>query len=235
MTPEQLAEQIPVDPKTVRRWLNAGQEPYVRHRARIAELLGTDIATLWPNPTKQDSDNTGLADEIVSVLAAGDDGTVDWRELAATAERRIDLLGLTLAGVITEGDPALLAQAAARGCLVRVLLSDRDSVHLAIAEQELNPETKLTHRPAMTADLDRVTTLLRAAAERREVELRTFAAAGHYQVLIFDEQALVTSRIEGVPADRAPVMHVARRGPSGLYDSFSRHFETLWRTGEPIR
>ena len=47
LTEDDLAAELQVDPKTVRRWLE-GRVPYPRHRWALAALLGADEADLWP-------------------------------------------------------------------------------------------------------------------------------------------------------------------------------------------
>ncbi|MBV9363196.1 MAG: helix-turn-helix transcriptional regulator [Solirubrobacterales bacterium] len=39
MTPEEFAEVVGVDPKTVQRWVAGSTTPYPRHRATIARAL----------------------------------------------------------------------------------------------------------------------------------------------------------------------------------------------------
>lgn len=233
LTPDELAERLQVDPKTVRRWIS-GRAPYPRYRTQVAGMLGVHARQLWPQDGTGEPD--GLGPELVAVFATADDGLPDWRALAASATRRVDLLDLTLGAVLrNEDDAQLLADAAARGCQVRVLLSDRDSAHLAIAEQEHGRTLSVSHRPQIVADLDRVTDLLRACALRREIELRTFVGAGAYRVLILDDQALITLRVPGTAAGASPTLHAVGREDGGLYDDFARDFETVWRTAEALR
>ncbi|MFD0967977.1 DUF5753 domain-containing protein [Plantactinospora endophytica] len=52
-TPESLAEQVGVDPKTAARWVSPGRIPQSRHRAKIADLVGRDVADLWPDVLKR--------------------------------------------------------------------------------------------------------------------------------------------------------------------------------------
>ncbi|MEQ4299931.1 DUF5753 domain-containing protein [Plantactinospora sp. B6F1] len=52
-TPESLAEQVGVDPKTAARWVTPGRVPQTRHRAKIAGLVGRDVAELWPDVLKR--------------------------------------------------------------------------------------------------------------------------------------------------------------------------------------
>ena len=56
ITPEQLAESIEVDPKTVERWITQGRIPYPRHQHAVAVAVGVTEADLWPEavPTVQE-------------------------------------------------------------------------------------------------------------------------------------------------------------------------------------
>src|SRR5262249_37445654 len=54
LTEEDLAAELQVDPKTVRRWLE-GRVPYPRHRWALAALLSVDEADLWPQLRAQRS------------------------------------------------------------------------------------------------------------------------------------------------------------------------------------
>lgn len=228
---DDLADKVGVDVKTAERWL-AGRTPHPRHRRRVADALDTPERVLWPKELPDhDSAADGGMGEIIEELTAGVGG-VDWRELLASAAERAWLLDLTLSDIITDRDAALLAAAAARGCRVRVLVSHRDSVHLTIAEQETGREVSLTNRPASTAELDRVVQTLTPHAE---IELRTFVGAGAYRVLIFDDQALVTLRLPGVPSDAMPLLYLARQTTDGIFDSFTQHFEALWQTSQAVR
>ncbi|MEV6359177.1 hypothetical protein [Nocardia asteroides] len=49
MTPEQLAETVEVDPKTVQRWIAQGRIPYPVHQHAVAVALGVPEKELWPN------------------------------------------------------------------------------------------------------------------------------------------------------------------------------------------
>ncbi|MEV6388537.1 helix-turn-helix transcriptional regulator [Nocardia xishanensis] len=48
LTPQQLAERLEVDPKTVERWINTGRTPFPVHRFAITDALGCSEAELWP-------------------------------------------------------------------------------------------------------------------------------------------------------------------------------------------
>ena len=48
-TPDQLAEHVQVDAKTVERWITKGRLPYRRHRFEVASFLGVDEPYIWPD------------------------------------------------------------------------------------------------------------------------------------------------------------------------------------------
>lgn len=48
VTPEELAEKIGVNPKTVERWISTGRTPYPRHQHAVAVAVGVPEAQLWP-------------------------------------------------------------------------------------------------------------------------------------------------------------------------------------------
>lgn len=231
---DDLAVKVGVDVKTAQRWLSGSRTPHPRHRRRVADALDVPEQQLWPDQVPgQDQAGQDTTSEILEELT-GDDGP-DWRELLANTSERAWLLDLTLGDVITDHDDQLLAAAARRGCQVRVLVSDRDSVHLAIAEQEAGHPQSLTNRAPSTGELDRVVTLLTPHAAQGELELRSFVGAGSYRILIFDDQALVRLRLAGVDPDAMPLLHLARQSEDGIFESFAQHLDALWQTGEPIK
>jgi lambda repressor-like predicted transcriptional regulator len=228
---DDLAVKAEVDVKTVRRWVG-GRTPRARYRRRVADTLGVSEQLLWPGEVPDHEQAEDTAVETVELFTAGD--APDWRELLADAQERVDLLDLTLGDVITDGDEQLLAAAAARGCRVRVLISDPDSIHLAIAEQDAGRHVSLTSRPAAVGELDRVAGLLSPLVERGEVELRKFVDAGTCRVLVFDDQALVHLRLAGVDADAMPVLYLARESIGEIFESFTQHFRAVWQRSEPL-
>lgn len=228
---DDLAAKVGVDVKTAQRWL-AGRTPYPRYRRRVADALDVPERVLWPDAVPDQVGAEETAGEAVEVLTAADGP--DWRELLADARERVELLDLTLADVLADGDGQLLAAAAARGCRVRVLVSDPDSVHLAIAEQDVGRHVNLTVRPASVAELDRVVELLTPHVQRGDVELRKFVEAGAYRVLLFDDQALVRLRLSGVDASAMPVLYLARESAGEIFESFTQHFQTVWQRSEPL-
>jgi transcriptional regulator with XRE-family HTH domain len=48
LTPEEFADIVEVDVKTVQRWI-AGRTPTPRHQAKVAAALDTSEHALWPD------------------------------------------------------------------------------------------------------------------------------------------------------------------------------------------
>ena len=232
---DDLAEQVGVDVKTAQRWLS-GRTPYPRYRRRVADALNTSERVLWPDETPDldldlDVDAESAPASGIELLDTGEGPA--WRVLVADARERIELLDLTLTDLITDTAAAqLLADAAARGCRARVLISHPDSIHLAIAEEQAGRYLALPQRPAAAAALERVAGLL-APHLTNGLELRTFVGAGSYRVLIIDDQAIVRLRLPGVPTEREPVLRLDRERNPDVLESFASHFDAVWHTSEP--
>ena len=66
-TPDQLAEHVQVDAKTVERWITMGRLPYRRHRFEVASFLGVDESYIWPDALGQDEVAVVSESEVVAV------------------------------------------------------------------------------------------------------------------------------------------------------------------------
>src|SRR5262249_25613655 len=132
MAEDDLARQLSVDPKTVRRWL-AGRRPYGRHRAAVATILKTDEADLWPPLATLPAAPQSPASEILATYPHrwAVPGVV-WFALFESAADEIDILAY--AGLFLAEDAGIvrgLAQKARDGVRVRILLGDPESPHVS--------------------------------------------------------------------------------------------------------
>ena len=71
-TPDQLAEHVQVDAKTVERWIAKGRIPCRRHRFEVATFLGVDESYIWPDALGRDEVAVVSESEVVAVSAARD-------------------------------------------------------------------------------------------------------------------------------------------------------------------
>ena len=107
-SPDQLAEAVRVDAKTVERWITRGRLPYRRHRFEVASFLGVDESYIWPDALGRDEVAIVSESEVVAVWPHRSEVPRDtWGHLFSGAEREIGVLvyaGLT--GRATGGEPA---------------------------------------------------------------------------------------------------------------------------------
>lgn len=76
--PEDLAEALGNDRKTVDRWID-GYVPYRRNQHLVAKLLAVDPGYLWPPASAEQSRDLGMA-ELVSLWANSSSSTKHpWR------------------------------------------------------------------------------------------------------------------------------------------------------------
>jgi hypothetical protein len=112
LTSDDVADQLQVDPKTVRFWLD-GRLPYPRHRWALARLLHKDEAEPWPQLRR----DRGIPPEVTAIYPHRDlVPTGDWVGLLETAQRDAGVLADREFLLGTEPDPTgTLASLAASG------------------------------------------------------------------------------------------------------------------------
>ncbi len=98
-----LAAGVPVDVKTVERWL-AGRVPHSRHRTAVARIVGRTELQLWPT-ARPSAAHDGDSGEVLAVYAHRTDLPVEeWWRLLTQANERIDLFAYALL-FLPEGHP----------------------------------------------------------------------------------------------------------------------------------
>jgi transcriptional regulator with XRE-family HTH domain len=207
LQPDELAQIVQVDIRTVRRWLS-GRTPYPRQRGKVARALDTTEHDLWPEiaTAPPPSPPAGQATDMLAAYpAASDLAAPEWKALMRDAAGRIELLGDTLIPVLgAPGVPELLATKATDGCDVRLLVYD--------AGRELVP-----------------------LLDQAGIEIRLLQVPARYTIHRFDEQLLLTLHLLGEDADQAPLVHLRRAAPGGLFDRFAEHYNDLWeQDSQPI-
>ena len=107
-SPDQLAEHVRVDAKTVERWITRGRLPYRRHRFEVASFLGVDEAYIWPDALGRDEVAIGSESEVVAVWPHRSEVPRDtWGHLFSQAEREIGVL--VYAGLFLSEDAGAMA------------------------------------------------------------------------------------------------------------------------------
>jgi lambda repressor-like predicted transcriptional regulator len=204
---DDLAQIVAVDVRTVRRWLS-GRTPYPRQRGKVARALGITEHELWPDIAPAHTPPSPAAqpsDLLAAYTSAGDLAAPDWKALMRDATDRIELLGDTLTPIL-----------ATPGVPELLATKATHGCHIRIlvydAGRELVP---LLDQPG--------------------IEIRLLQVPVHYTIQRFDEQLLLNLHMLGEGGDQAPLLHVRRAAPGGLFDRFAEHYNDLWeQDSQPI-
>lgn len=227
---EAVARAAQVDPKTAQRWV-AGRVPHARHRWAVAKLVGEDEGFLWPTARPTVAAGGIATAEIMAAYARrADFAPHRWADLIDRSSRRIDLLGYAMLHV-PEQYPRLalaLQEKASQGCIVRIALADPDSAQVAARDAEEGLSGSLAGRIRYTL------VYLQDLVDAGSAQIRFHEAPMYNSVFRFDDEMVVTPHRFGTPGFTAPLLHLKRLGPYGIFESFAEHFEAVWATTTPI-
>jgi transcriptional regulator with XRE-family HTH domain len=199
VTQEQLADQIQVDVRTVRRWL-AGGVPHARQRASVARALDRDQTDLWPEAAGETGRPVVPPTDLIAGYPDPDHPDAPgWRNLLRDAHEHVDVLSHSLAFLITnpEATGELIAKAE-QGCSVRLIIAEPSSG-------------------------------LAALAGRARIEIRVLSAGAPYTLHRFDHQLLlIIHTYRGPDRKPPPMFHLQRRAAGGVFDALRHNYDLLW-------
>jgi len=234
---EQLADLIHVDVKTVRRWLS-GSTPYPRHRTRVARAVGADENQLWPDATPARPPETGQVADALHTAAiyasATDPAAPDPVDLIGQAQETVDLLDLTLKDLA--GDPRLtptLAEKAAAGCQIRILIAHPESIHLTIRMGETDPGGAVAVRPPTVDEIYATLDALYPLKDLDGVQVREFSTTPYNTIARVDDQMLIGLELAGSHGAEAPLLCVSRENQPEVFERFTDHYQRVWDAAEP--
>jgi transcriptional regulator with XRE-family HTH domain len=197
--PDELADIIQADPRSVRRWLNGNTTPYPRLRSRIARALDASEESLWPHLRSARAVSSQPSDLIAGYPTAEDLDAPNWKHLMRDAAEQIDLYGETLAPIIhTPGVPELLADKGSLSCPTRILVSSTG--------RYLEP---LLDGPGI------------------EIRVLEIPRATH-TIYRFDDDLLLITPLRDQHDFPAPLFHLRRATPGGLFDRYADDFTHQW-------
>jgi transcriptional regulator with XRE-family HTH domain len=224
LSEEDVATRLEVDPKTVRRWLE-GRVPYLRHRWALAGVLGVEEADLWP----QLGGARSRPDELRAVYFHRDAMPRDvWLRLFGSAKNEIGVLDCS--GLFLADDSSILGALADRvraGVMVRICI--RNPAIPDIPESAVGQCAGDALGGQVREALARYGPLREAGAEirlHREVIYNSLYRA--------DDELLVGQHAYGVPAGRAPVLHLRRAGSGDMAAAYVESFERIWARARPL-
>lgn len=237
LEPEQLADLVEVDIRTVERWL-AGRTPYPRLRNRVARALSREEHELWPEVATAPEAEADNGREIQGSWASDDDpGAPDWRELLEETIEQLDLLDYSLLDLLaSDRTTELLAAKAGAGCRIRILIAAPDSVWVRARASALGQrEEDHIGRSPLELEIETARGYLEPLTRIDAIGLYQLYVDPGYRILRFDQEMLLSPHLYGIPARNTPLIHLSRQRDDGLFDQFAAHLEALARVaGEPI-
>jgi transcriptional regulator with XRE-family HTH domain len=228
-TPATVAEVLGVDPKTVERWIG-GRTPYRRTRYQLARHLEADEAFLWPNAISDGEQASISHSEFVGIHPHRWAVPRDvWARLLESAQEEIGIL--VYSGMFFAEDRGfldILLNKATQGVRVRILIGDPNSSEL----RERGTEEGLDE--LLAAKVRNAVVLMKPLWAVDGVEIRLHGTTLYNSIYRADEELLVNPHIYGVPAARAPVLHL-RQVPGGtMVSTYLESFERVWATARPL-
>lgn len=222
LTESDLASQLGVDPKTVRRWVE-GRLPYPRHRGEIARIVKVDEFHLWRELEATQVSKSRPA-EIVAVYPQRSMISADgWHSMFSSADREISIVAYAAlflaenAGLID-----LLQQKAQSGVRIRIALGDPAGANVAQrgTEEEIGP--------ALASKIRNALVLYRPLLQLPAVELRLHDTVLYNSMYRADDQLLVNQHVFGVPAAQAPVYHLRETATEEMFGFYLASLERIW-------
>lgn len=233
MTTATLARRVNVAGKTVERWLaDSGRVPHTDTRMRVAEVLGVDADSLWPQAVRSTLKLGSDREIVASYPQRSMFPQSGWAKLLDGARKRIVMAGYT-SYFLWQEHPRIVQRLQARaaaGCQIRFLLGDPDS--------QLTRDREEIENVPLTVSTRIRTTLhwLGKVGPEAGIEARFSDSPAHLSqsVFIFDDRLLFTPHIGDGLGDVSPLFHLRRLDEDGLYDRFSQHVDVLWGRGRPV-
>ena len=233
MTPEEFADTVQVDPRTVERWV-AGRTPRRRHRATISRALDIPIGQLWPDTITPTPSTPTPGTRAPEQPGAADTNQTPDPEPEPAPQPEPEPGECEV--VATWG----YSNAPGTPNAARFLQSATDRVDLLDAASGLlnNPGIlDVLARCATTGAHVRVLAnaptpeLARLAAHPR-VEVRHRDATLAHAVLRADDTMLLALKLGdgGMP----PLLKLTRHADHGLFDRLCAHFDAGWDGAHPI-
>jgi len=214
LSEEDVAAQLGVDPKTVRRWLD-GRVPYLRYRWALANLVGLDESDLWPQFRAPHL----RPPEVAAIYPRRDAVPLDiWLQFFSSAQREIDVLDSDaqfLAGL--KGVMAAVAERAVAGVKVRICLAGLADRLVAGTDGAVD---------LAPADSDQMSLEgFCRLQEAGQVLVRLHRAELPSSIYRADGELLICQHAHGIPAARSPVLwlrHADGDMVSAYLDAFER-------------
>ncbi len=230
IAPDDLAQELGVDPKTTERWITQGRTPYPRYRHAIAAKVRESERYLWPDAISNGHADHVSESEVVKVYRNRNAVPNDlWDRLFNKATTYVDVL--VYVGMFLTEKPTLLDELkvkAEQGARIRLLFGARDcdAVVQRSREEGIGEGT-------IPAKIDHALAFFRPLAEVPGIQVRTHATVLYNSIYRFDDEMIVNPQVYGKPAPHAPALHLRRLSAGDLFTTYSDSFATVWDEARP--
>ncbi|MEU7004476.1 DUF5919 domain-containing protein [Nonomuraea sp. NPDC046570] len=232
LIPEQLAEELAVDPKTVERWITQGRTPYPRYRHRIAALLQEGEHYLWPDALTEAQAGRVNDSEIVKVYSHRSLVPAElWDRLLDRATRQIDIL--VYVGMFMTEKHALISKLRAKssaGARIRLLFGNPESD--AIVQR--SRDEGIGER-AIPAKIEHALAFFRPLHGVDGIEIQVHETVLYNSIYRFDDEMIANPHVFGITAPHAPALHLRRLSAGDLFTTYASSFDAVWKKGSPAR
>jgi hypothetical protein len=212
-----------ITPAVEERWEQGANVPLGDVVLAAQDISGDALAV-----SPADSVGPASSDEVVTPYA--DRGLItrrQWNGLIDGSASYMWLYGMAEFGYAIDDEvPAIVQEAAGRGCQVRVLLLSPDYGGLAdLDSSEGSPPGTLQAR---------IRAALARFAEMREacsgaMELRTYDAHPTVSIVRGDDDMLVTPYLRFFMGSNSPTLGISARSAPKMFGRYVRHFDGMWK------
>jgi hypothetical protein len=229
-TPEELAQSLQVDPKTVERWITKGRAPYPKHRHKIAAMLGESERYLWPDALPPDEAAMVTRSELIELYPHRNDIPADlWDRLLDKAEQEIGVL--VYVGMFLTEHPTLIKTLRTKGengARIRLLFgspTSREVIQRGVDEG--------IGKTAVPAKVRNALAYFHGLDGAPGIEIRCHGTTLYNSIFRYDDEMIVNPHVYGFGAPHAPALHLRRLSAGDLFDTYAQSFETVWATAKP--
>ncbi|MCO5992678.1 DUF5919 domain-containing protein [Actinoallomurus rhizosphaericola] len=231
VTPDELAEHLGVDPKTVERWITKNRTPYPKFRHRIAALLRESERYLWPSAVDETKASQISESEVVKVYPHRSSVPADlWDQLLSQAATQVDIL--VYVGMFMTEKPGLISTLKTKGkegAYIRLLFGDPTSN----AVIQRSRDEGIGER-AIPAKIENALAFFRSLDGADGIEIRQHDTVLYNSIYRFDSQMIVNPHVYGKTAPHAPALHLRRLSAGDLFSTYEESFNAVWEGAKAV-
>ena len=229
LTPEDVAQALNVDHKTVERWITQSRTPYPRHRRAAVAMLRESERYLWPDALSEDRATDAARSELVELYPHRNAvPAVLWDRLLTNANKEISVL--VYVGMFLTEQPGLITTLRAKGkagARIRLLFGNPIS-----REVIRRSEDEGIGKGSIPAKARNALAYFHPLDGAAGVEIHSHATTLYNSVFRYDDEMIVNPHVYGFGAPHAPALHLRRLSNGDLFDTYAESFERVWATSK---